>query len=84
MCGHALTLPHKGHVEAIELLLQAGAPVDPMNNSAWTPLHRAAYNGRKVLHGGSGFCMWAFNRQGFAPRGHTWCSQLMEVYFKMV
>lgn len=33
-------------VKIIELLMQYKSPVDPHNKAGWTPLHRAASNGR--------------------------------------
>ncbi len=37
----------RGHVAVLQLLIKHGSPVDPINKLTWTPLHRAAYNGRK-------------------------------------
>ena len=31
----------------IRLLASKKSPIDPINKARWTPLHRAAYNGRK-------------------------------------
>jgi ankyrin repeat protein len=35
------------HPQIIKLLVSKQSPVDPINKAQWTPLHRAAYNGRK-------------------------------------
>ena len=34
-------------LQVIEILVKRGSPVDIPNKKGWTPLHRAAYNGRK-------------------------------------
>lgn len=36
------------YIQVIKLLIQNKSPVDAVNNKGWTPLHRAAYNGRRL------------------------------------
>ncbi len=45
-----MPLPNTTHhptPQVIEVLVRKGSPVDTPNKKGWTPLHRAAYNGRK-------------------------------------
>ena len=50
-CAHSLSFPSlvcPSHRQIIELLTspEGKSPVDARNKAGWTPLHRAAYNGR--------------------------------------
>lgn len=44
---HAHTLCPRAWLQVLKLLVRKGAPVDVKNKKGWTPLHRAAYNGRR-------------------------------------
>ena len=40
-------IPCNPPMQVIQLLVRKQSPIDAINRAQWTPLHRAAYNGRK-------------------------------------